>query len=63
MKDFVKSRRGFLKATGLTAGAFLLSPRGILARAGEPIQDSESSPASAAAMYAPKIRAVSNEYG
>src|SRR4029077_9291160 len=36
MKDFVKSRRGFLKVTGLTAGGFLLSPRGILAQTGEP---------------------------
>ncbi|HEV2387787.1 MAG TPA: multicopper oxidase domain-containing protein [Candidatus Acidoferrales bacterium] len=33
MKPFVESRRRFLKATGMTAGAFLLSPRGILAPA------------------------------
>ena len=41
MTDFAKSRRGFLKATGLMAEAFLLSPRGILARTEEPIQHSE----------------------
>src|SRR5437899_930569 len=41
MKDFAKSRRGFLKATGLTAGAFLLSPRGIFAQAATPIRQSE----------------------
>ena len=40
-KNFANSQRRFLKATGLTAGAFLLSPRGILARAGMPIQHSE----------------------
>jgi len=41
MKNVAKSRRRFLKATGLTAGAFLLSPRGVQARAGMPIQRSE----------------------
>ncbi|HKO05796.1 MAG TPA: multicopper oxidase domain-containing protein [Candidatus Acidoferrales bacterium] len=41
MKNFAKSRRRFLKATGLTAGVFLLSPRGILARAGIPLQHTE----------------------
>jgi hypothetical protein len=42
MKDFAKSRREFLKTTGVTAGAFLLSPRGILARTEEPIPHSQS---------------------
>lgn len=52
MKNFAKSRREFLKATGLTAGACLLSSRGNLASAGMPIEvtdvtipQSESSPA------------------
>ena len=38
MKNLVKSRRRFLKATGLAAGAFLLSPRNLLVSAGMPIQ-------------------------
>src|SRR6266404_265711 len=41
MKDFAKSRRGFLKTTSAMAGAFLLCPRGILARTEEPIQHNE----------------------
>jgi FtsP/CotA-like multicopper oxidase with cupredoxin domain len=41
MKDFAKSRRGFLKTTGAMAGAFLLAPRGILARTEDPIQHNE----------------------
>jgi FtsP/CotA-like multicopper oxidase with cupredoxin domain len=41
MKDFAKSRRGFLKTTGGMAGTFLLSPRDILARTEEPIQHNE----------------------
>jgi hypothetical protein len=41
MKDFAKSRRGFLKTTGAIAGGFLLWPRGILAQTKEPIQHSE----------------------
>jgi FtsP/CotA-like multicopper oxidase with cupredoxin domain len=40
-KNFANSRRRFPKATGLTAGALLLSPRGIRARVGTPIQHSE----------------------
>src|SRR6266536_3084005 len=58
MKDFAKSRRGFLKTTGAMAGAFLLSPRDILARMEEPIQQSEpvvSPGASAAADYTLRI--------
>jgi FtsP/CotA-like multicopper oxidase with cupredoxin domain len=42
MKNPAKSRRQFLKATGLAAGAFVLSPRGTLARAGMPGQHGES---------------------
>src|SRR5205807_6716877 len=41
MKDFAKSRRGFLKTTGAIAGGFLLCPRSILAQTKEPIQHSE----------------------
>src|SRR5438477_10846302 len=41
MKDFAKSRRGFLKTTGAIAGGFLLCPRSILALTEEPIQHSE----------------------
>src|SRR5438876_5649237 len=41
MKDFAKSRRRFLKTTGVMAGAFLLSPRGIFAQAAAPIRQSE----------------------
>src|ERR1700730_9913425 len=41
MKDFAKSRREFLKTTGVITGAFLLSPRGILAQTEEQIQHSE----------------------
>jgi hypothetical protein len=41
MKDFPKSRRGFLKTTGVMAGGFLLWPRGILAQTEEQIQHSE----------------------
>src|SRR5436190_24094930 len=41
MKDFAKSRREFLKTTGVMAGAFLLSPRGIFAQAAAPIRQSE----------------------
>src|SRR5437870_2124368 len=41
MKDFAKSRRGFLKTTGVMAGAFLLCPRGILGQKEEQIQHSE----------------------
>ena len=41
MKDFAKSRRGFLKTTGAMAGALLLSPRDIRARTEEPIQHSK----------------------
>src|ERR1700726_4635323 len=58
MKDFAKSRRGFLKATGLTAGALLLSPRGILARTEESTPHSEpavSPSESAAANYTLRI--------
>ncbi len=58
MKDFAKSRREFLKTTGVMAGAFLLSPRGILARTEGPIPHSQSavSPSeSAAADYTLRI--------
>jgi len=41
MKNCAKSRRGFLKATGLTACAFVLSPRDILSGTGIPIQHGE----------------------
>src|SRR6059058_6605492 len=41
MKDFAKSRRGFLKTTGAIAGGFLLCPRSILSLTEEPIQHSE----------------------
>jgi FtsP/CotA-like multicopper oxidase with cupredoxin domain len=41
MNDFTKSRRGFFKTTGAIAGAFLLSPRGILAGMEELTQHSE----------------------
>jgi FtsP/CotA-like multicopper oxidase with cupredoxin domain len=41
MKDFAKSRRGFLRTTGAMAGGFLLWPRGILAQTEEQIQHSE----------------------
>src|SRR5947208_16864740 len=51
MKDFAKSRRGFLKTTSALAGAFLLAPRGILARTEEPIQPGEpASPPSGSAV-------------
>src|SRR5438874_6466036 len=58
MKDFAKSRREFLKTTGVMAGAFLLSPRGIFAQAAAPIRQSEpvvSPGASAAADYTLRI--------
>jgi FtsP/CotA-like multicopper oxidase with cupredoxin domain len=58
MKDFAKSRREFLKTTGVITGAFLLSPRGILAQTANPIQHSEplASPTeSAAADYTLRI--------
>jgi hypothetical protein len=58
MKDFAKSRREFLKTTGAMAGAFLLSPRGILAQTKEPIQHSQpavSPSESAAADYTLRI--------
>ena len=41
MKNFKISRRRFLKATGLTAGGFLLAPGDILARIAIPIQPTE----------------------
>ena len=41
MKDFAKSRRGFLKTAGAVAGGFLVCPRGILAQTEEQIQHSE----------------------
>ena len=41
MKDFAKSRRGFLKTAGVIAGGFLLWPKGILAQTEEQIQHSE----------------------
>jgi len=41
MKDFVKSRRGFLKTTGAIAGGFLLCPRGIFGQTEEQIRHSE----------------------
>jgi FtsP/CotA-like multicopper oxidase with cupredoxin domain len=40
VKHFAKSRRGFLKATGLAAGACWLAPRDILAGARMPLQGS-----------------------
>src|SRR5437016_3235835 len=51
MKDFAKSRRGFLKTTGAMAGGFLLWPRGILAQTKEQIHHSEptASPSESAA--------------
>src|SRR5437667_11353364 len=58
MKDFAKSRRGFLKTTGAIAGGFLLWPRDILAQTEEQIQQSEpavSPRASAAADYTLRI--------
>jgi FtsP/CotA-like multicopper oxidase with cupredoxin domain len=58
MKDFAKSRREFLKTTGVITGAFLLSPRGILAQTEEQIQHSEpavSPNESAAADYTLRI--------
>ena len=58
MKDFAKSRRGFLKITGAIAGGFLLRPRGILAQTEEQIQHSEpaiSPNESAAADYTLRI--------
>src|SRR5260370_24794443 len=58
MKDFAKSRRGFLKTTGVMAGGFLLCPRGILAQTAEQIQHSEpvvSSNESAAVDYTLRI--------
>jgi FtsP/CotA-like multicopper oxidase with cupredoxin domain len=41
MNDFTNSRRGFFRTTGAIARAFLLSPRGILARTEELTQHSE----------------------
>ena len=58
MKDFAKSRRGFLKTTGAMVGGFLLRPRGILAQTAAPIRQSEpavSPRASAAADYTLRI--------
>ena len=58
MKDFAKSRRGFLKTAGAVAGGFLLCPRGILAQTEEQIQHSEpvvSPSESAAADYTLRI--------
>jgi FtsP/CotA-like multicopper oxidase with cupredoxin domain len=60
MKDFAKSRRGFLKTTGAMAGGFLLWPRGILAQTEEQIRHSEpavSPSESAAADYTLHIEA------
>jgi FtsP/CotA-like multicopper oxidase with cupredoxin domain len=59
MKDFTKSRREFLKATGAMAGAFLLSPSGILARTEELTQHIEpavSPSESAVGNYSLRIR-------
>jgi FtsP/CotA-like multicopper oxidase with cupredoxin domain len=53
-----KSRRRFLTASGLTAGAFLLSPRGILGRLGTQVQDpAVSSRQPTAADYTLRIKA------
>jgi FtsP/CotA-like multicopper oxidase with cupredoxin domain len=59
MKLRAQSRRAFLKATGLTAGALLLSHKGVLAQTGQPIQNSQPAPApndSAAADYTLRIK-------
>jgi FtsP/CotA-like multicopper oxidase with cupredoxin domain len=42
MKGFAESRRRFLKATGLTAGALLLSPRNGFPKSGIPLLGGES---------------------
>ncbi len=41
MKNVAQSRRAFLKATGLTAGALLLSRKGVFAQTGQSTQPSE----------------------
>ena len=51
MKNYVKSRRRFLKATGLAAGAFLLSPRSVLVSRGD--ADSANKPAVPPIEFAP----------
>jgi FtsP/CotA-like multicopper oxidase with cupredoxin domain len=60
MKKFARSRRQFLKATGLTAGAFFLSPKGALAQATiwpQPRQTAAAPSETASADYTLRIQA------